>query len=96
MTERDKESRLATKAQVGERMRTFLADPIIKGWFDKAIADHTEAIINADVLEDDKRRSHAVIVKTLKELWRFMEHADAEGRRSGEELSKRNKQKVIS
>lgn len=96
MSERDKEGRLATKADVGNRMRGFVNDPIIAKWFDDAVTKHTKRIIDADILDDDTRRKAAITVKILEEVRSFMQHADAEGRRSGEELAKRNKEKVTS
>lgn len=90
MTKTDKDQRLANRVQVGERMRAFVQDPLISGWFDKAIEGRIADMVDAPIEDDTKRRAAAIAVGILKEIRNLMAHADAEGERAAIELRKRN------
>lgn len=97
MDKSDKDQRLTNRVQVGDRMRLFADDPLIKGWFEAAIKQASDAMVEAAVNGDANAALHkGLTVNVLNEVRSFMLHAEAEGRRAGEELSKRNKEKVQS
>jgi hypothetical protein len=88
----DKEARLANRVAVGDRMRGFAADPLISAWFDKAIENQTNAMVDAASRGDEKAMMHAGLsVKVINEVRQAMLHAEAEGRRASEEIAKRRK-----
>lgn len=86
----DKESRLANRVQVGDRMRAFVGDPLISGWFDRAIANATDAMVQAAVAGDGPQAMHkGLTINILKEVRALMLRAEAEGSRAAEDLQKR-------
>jgi len=86
----DKEQRLARAAEVGERMRGFIADPLISAWFDKAISTATDAMVEASVTGDAQQAIHkGLTVNILRQVRDLMGRAEAEGKRAADELHKR-------
>lgn len=92
MDKTDKDTRLANRAAVGDRMRGFAGDPLIMAWFVKAIENQTSAMFEAASRGDEKAMMHAgLTVKVIKEVREAMLHAEAGGRRASEEIAKRRK-----
>lgn len=92
MDKTDKDARLANRVAVGDRMRQFMADPLISAWFDKAVEGQINAMIEAASAGNEKAAMHAGLsVKVINEVRKAMQHAEAEGRRASEDIAKRRK-----
>jgi hypothetical protein len=92
----DKDHRLAQTRVVGERMRLFAEDPVIKSWFDDAKAREVGKIIEANACDDDARRGAALQIKAIEALWGFVTRAVAEGRRAADEIDKKSQRTKVS
>lgn len=91
MDKTDKDQRLANRMQVGDRMRSFAADPLIEAWFEREVGKATEAMVDAAASGDGPKAIHqGLTVKVLTEVRKAMHEAVASGNRAAEELHKRN------